>query len=314
MYLGIEIGGTKLQIVTGDENAALLATHRFTVDRREGALGIRSLIEQTIRKNYIGQIAATGIGFGGPVNWQTGQIATSFHIEGWSDFNFIEWLEPIVGGPVFIENDANVAALGEAIHGAGRGHEIVLYVTIGSGIGGGLIIDKQIYHGAAPGEVEIGHIRLSRQGETFQDLCSGWGIDARIRKLIAQNPGGILARLVADRKEGEASFLRTALEQDDPDASLLFDEIVDDIAFGLSHAIHLFHPDVVILGGGVSLIGEVLRSRIENQIPYYLMTAFRPGPLIRLAELKEHTVPVGSLLLAAQKLQEKKSRHEKLRQ
>lgn len=307
-FMGIEIGGTKLQLVTGTADGNILTKHRFQIDKKEGATGIRKLIEETVHKNYNQKIAGVGIGFGGPVNWQTGQIATSFHVEGWSDFNFVKWLEPIAEAPVFLENDANVAALGEALNGAGKGYDLVLYITIGSGIGGGLVINNEIYHGAIPGEVEIGHLQMNRSGESFQSLCSGWGIDERIRKLVVTHPSGILAKLVADQTSGEARFLKSALDQNDSFAWQLYEEIIDDLAFGISHAIHLFHPEIVIIGGGFSLIGESLQDRLHNKIPAYLMKAFHPGPVIRLAKLKEETVPVGALLLAAQHFnKEKKS-------
>lgn len=299
--MGIEIGGTKLQLVTGTADGELLTKHRFQIEKSQGAQGIRDLIEKTVKENYSGRIDAVGIGFGGPVNWKTGQIATSFHIEGWSDFNLVKWLEPIAGAPVFLENDANVAALGEAVHGAGRGYQLVLYITIGSGIGGGLVIKNQIFHGAIPGEVEIGHLRMNRSGDTFQDLCSGWGIDERIRNLIANNPSGVLAKLVGEHRSGEAAFLKSAIEQNDVLALNLFEQVIDDMAFGLSHAIHLFHPEIVILGGGFSLIGDMLQKSIEEKIPAYLMNAFHPGPVIRLAKLRELSVPTGALLLASQK-------------
>jgi glucokinase len=83
-------------------------------------------------------------------------------------------LESIASVPVFIDNDANVAALGEATHGAGKEHEVVLYITLGSGVGGGLVIHQKIYHGAIPGELEIGHIQMDRAGTTLQSRCSGW--------------------------------------------------------------------------------------------------------------------------------------------
>jgi len=299
-FMGIEIGGTKLQLATGKTDGRLLDKHRFDIKKEEGAKGIQEKIKQTIRENYNGKLTAVGVGFGGPVDWQTGQIATSFHIEGWSDFNLVNWLEPIVQAPVFIENDANVAALGEAVYGAGKGYRIVLYITLGSGLGGGVIINGQIYHGAIPGEVEIGHLRMDRSGTTFQSRCSGWAMDEKIRNLIIKEPGSMLAKLVGDKTSGEATFLKAALEQNDPQAWRLFDETIDDLAFGLSHAIHLFHPEIVILGGGFSLLGELLRKNVEKKIPDYLMQAFYPGPAIVLAKLLEQSVPVGSLVLAYQ--------------
>ena len=306
-FMGIEIGGTKLQIVTGTADGHLLTKHRFQIEKKEGAKGIRAHIEKTVRESYYQEVAAAGIGFGGPVNWQTGQIATSFHIEGWADFNLTSWLEPIVGAPVFLENDANTAALGEAVHGAGKGYPLVLYITIGSGIGGGLVINNQIYHGAIPGEVEIGHLRMNRTGDSFQDLCSGWGIDERIRKLVTQHPSGVLAKLIGSHTSGEAMFLKDALQQKDTQAMKLYEEVIDDLSYGLSHAIHLFHPDILILGGGFSLIGKMLQESIQNKIPDYLMNAFHPGPAVRLAQLREQSVPVGALLVAAQNFNQEKN-------
>jgi glucokinase len=299
-FLGIEIGGTKLQIVTGAADGVLVTKHHFKIKKEDGAKGIRKNIEKTVHENYSERITATGIGFGGPVNWQNGQIAASFHIDGWSDFNIVDWLEPIVHAPVFVDNDANVAALGEALLGAGKEYRVVLYITIGSGVGGGLVINQQIYHGAIPGEIEIGHLRMDRSGDSFQSRCSGWAVDEKIRTAIAKQPKGLLASLVGSQSSGEAAFLKPALEQNDPLAREIFEETTDDLAFGISHAIHLLHPEIVILGGGFSLMGETLEKTVARKIPNYLMKAFQPGPVIKLALLREQSVPIGSLLLAHQ--------------
>ena len=137
--LAIEIGGTKLQIVTGDGTGIIQERHRFSVSKAQGAGGIRRQIETTLQ-GICGKIkpAAMGVGFGGPVNRPTGRIACSHQIEGWSDFPLAEWLHSLTSAPVFVDNDANVAALGEAVHGAGQGFNPVFYVTLGSGVGGAL--------------------------------------------------------------------------------------------------------------------------------------------------------------------------------
>jgi glucokinase len=177
-----------------------------------------------------------------------------------------------------------------------------LYITLGSGVGGGLVVNRQIYHGAVPGEVEIGHIRMDRSGTTLQSLCSGWAVDQKIRDAIAGEPDGVLATLAGDRRAGEAAILGDALAARDAKAGEIFEQTTDDLAFGLSHAIHLLHPEVLILGGGLSLLGEVLRGRVAHKLPGYLMRAFAPGPPVKLAQLGEQAVPVGSLVLARQKI------------
>ena len=102
------------------------------------------------------------------MDWRTGKICCSHQIEGWSDFDLGGWLKKLTGALVFVDNDANVAALGEASHGAGRNANPVFYVTLGSGVGGGLVVDGRIYHGATPGEAEIGHVRLDRAGTILE--------------------------------------------------------------------------------------------------------------------------------------------------
>ena len=297
--LGIEIGGTKLQIVVGDESAKIQERFRFSVSTSEGSKGIRKQIETSLRE-ILSKIKPTaiGIGFGGPVDWKTGTICCSHHVEGWSEFPIDEWLHSLTSIPVFVDNDANVAALGEAIHGAGKNFNPVFYVTLGSGVGGGLVIDGEIYHGAKPGESEIGHLRLDKSGRTVESSCSGWAVDKKIRNAISQNPNGHLAKLVGASTGSESKFLITALEQSDSRAQQILNETADDLAFALSHVSHLFHPEIIVLGGGLSLIGEPLRAAVEKTLPSFTMKAFAPAPKISIAQLGEDAVPVGALTLA----------------
>src|SRR5919199_2145544 len=193
MNLGIEIGGTKLQLVTDNGNGQIAQRFRFEVDPAKGAEGILAHISQTIHQ-LPESPKAIGVGFGGPVDWTSGRIATSHQVGGWSGFELANWLQQHVPDVVVrIENDANVAALGEARHGVATGFRHVFYVTLGSGVGGGMVIDKQIYHGATPGEAEIGHLWLvppgdSAPGQTIEQTISGWAVDKQIRELVPQLP------------------------------------------------------------------------------------------------------------------------------
>src|SRR5262249_20800593 len=153
------------------------------------------------------KIEAVGVGFGGPVDWRSGKICKSHQIEGWSEFDLGQWLRELTGARVKVDNDANVAALGEALHGAGVNFNPVFYITLGSGVGGGLALDGKIYHGATPGEAEIGHVRLDRHGTIVESRCSGWAIDSRIRDLKIKQPDSALSRLAANANGGEAKHL-----------------------------------------------------------------------------------------------------------
>jgi glucokinase len=312
MLLGIEIGGTKLQVVVGDDDGNRIWSYRFNVNKENGAEGIRAsicLALEIIRNSDSGKsfgipqerITGVGVGFGGPVNWRNGKIACSHQIEGWSGFDLGSWLRELTATPVRVDNDANTACLGEAIRGAGQGKNPVFYVTLGSGVGGGLVVDEKIYHGGTPGEAEIGHIRLDRTGTIVEDRCSGWAVDRRIVAAVQQEPGGTLAHLcLVMAKGGEARHLVPALKDNDPLAQRILSETAEDLSFALSHAVHLCHPEVIVIGGGLSLVGEPLRAAVAAALPKFVMHAFHPAPAIALAGLGEDSVPTGALLLAKQ--------------
>jgi glucokinase len=296
--IGIEIGGTKLQVVRGESSGRIVDRRRATVDAGAGAAGIRAEIERALPELLApGPVSAVGVGFGGPVDRVRGRIACSHQVQGWSDFPIVEWLQTLTGAPVILENDANTATLGEAVAGAGRGADPVFYVTLGSGVGGGLVVGGRVYHGATPGEAEIGHLRLDRSGTIVEQRCSGWAVDRRIREAIRVEPGGFLAGRAAGMDRGEARHLGDALTAGDPLAIRILRETAQDLAFALSHVTHLFHPEVIVLGGGLSLVGEPLRAAVAEALPEFLMEVFRPGPRVALAGLGEDPVPVGALLL-----------------
>jgi glucokinase len=298
-FIGIEIGGTKLQLVAGDGSGKVLERHRFHVNSAGGAAAIRQQIERTLPALVsTWRPAALGIGFGGPVDRQAGTVVRSHQIEGWSGFALRDWAHRLAGVPVVVENDANTAALGEACHGAGVGSNPVFYVTLGSGVGGGLVVDRQIYHGAKPGEAEIGHLRLDREGTIVEQRCSGWAVDRAVRESIAAAPEGLLARLARGAQGGEARLLAGALQQNDPTARRILEAAATDLAFALSHVVHLFHPETIVLGGGLSLVGDALRQAVARALSRWVMEVFQPGPRVVLTALGEDAVPVGALALA----------------
>src|SRR5947207_2916313 len=227
-FLGLEIGGTKLQIVTGNASAQILDRRRLAVDPARRGAGIREHIKATLAELVPAtKPAAIGVGFGGPVDWKTGEICRSHQIEGWTDFKLRDWLQTLSGLPVCVDNDANTATFGEALHGAGVGLNPVFYVTLGSGVGGGWVVDGRIYHGARPGEAEIGHVRLDRKGTIVESRCSGWAVDARIRQPKQTHPDSSLVRMLSSTAGGEAKHLGTALQQGDPIAEQLLKEIAE---------------------------------------------------------------------------------------
>jgi glucokinase len=191
MLLGIEIGGTKLQLaVAARPGADFIELRRETIDAACGATGIldriASLAPELVQRHGV---VGAGIGFGGPINAQTGVALKSHHVHGWDDFPLADWLTRQCQCPVRADNDCNVAALAEARYGAGAGRRRLLYVTVGTGVGGGLVVDGQLFGGDRPAICEIGHLRPSLQSDrpemTVEAIASGWGIAAEAQDRVS---------------------------------------------------------------------------------------------------------------------------------
>ena len=320
MYLGIEIGGTKLQLAIGRGDGVLVAVRRFDVDRQAGAAGIlQQIVNAAAEWQHDAQrltggivdpstnpIRAVGIGFGGPVDAAHGIVTTSNHVEGWTSFPLAAWVRNTLGvSAVAIENDADTAALGEARHGAGRGLSPILYLTIGSGIGGGLIVEGAIYRGAGAGAVEIGHLRIGES--TLEGLASGWSIGRQAREALDGIPPGSpdpsrLAGLVVDgdSRAITAQAVAQAAQSGDQLALEVLDRATTAMAEGLGHAVTLLAPRRIILGGGVSLIGEALWFEpIRHKLKQRVFPPFRDQYDLVPAALGEQVVLHGALALAA---------------
>jgi glucokinase len=142
-------------------------------------------------------------------------------------------------------------------------------------------------------------VRLDRNGTIVEQRCSGWAVDAKIRAAVQSNPASVLASKAAGLERAHAQALVPALQENCPIARRILGEMAADLAFGLSHVTHLMHPEIIVLGGGLSLVGEPLRGAVESALGRFVMDAFAPGPRVALAALREDAVPMGALFLAA---------------
>ena len=324
--LGIEIGGTKLQLGLGRADGSLRAIERLRVDAARGAPAIldqvRTAFQALLERSSLtpDAIHGVGVGFGGPVDVAGGRVQTSYQVPGWTNFPLVAWLREHLGiAAAAVQNDADTAGLAEARFGAGVGCSPLLYLTIGSGIGGALIIDGQIYRGAGLGAAEIGHMEipdLSRPDAAFLELeqiASGWGIARQAReqaKQILEEAGGhwvVLERAGGEPQAITAEIVAQAVREGDERAERVLDRSRQALAFALRQAIVLLAPRRIILGGGVSLIGathwfEPVRRLVDASV----FAPFRGSYDIVPAALGEEVVVHGALALAQAAATEKR--------
>ncbi|MBA2227913.1 ROK family protein [Thermogemmata fonticola] len=309
MYLGIEIGGTKLQVGLGDGAGQLLALWRGTVVPAEGSAGIlrqlQGAIPQVLAQMGVAahQLRAAGIGFGGPTDDASQTVITSHQIAGWDHFPLAAWLRDLLGGvPAVLCNDADVAGLAEATYGTGRGLSPLFYMTIGSGIGGGLILNGTIYRGAGQGAAEIGHVPVNERGEELEAVASGWGLASQARRRLERGEPSLLTEMVqGDWSQVTGRHVTEAAARGDALAQSVLDTALDALAFALDLVIRLLCPRRIVIGGGVSLLGEErlfqpLRQRLQARVfpPFRGLTDIVP------AQLGEEVVVHGAIALARQ--------------
>jgi glucokinase len=328
VYLGIEIGGTKLQLGIGPGDGTLAGLWRATVNVAEGPEGIRRQIMAGVPELLArtgldrSQVKSVGIGFGGPVDDATHTIIKSHQIEGWDDFPLADWIEDMLGWPAVLGNDADVAGLAEALFGAGKGLSPIFYITIGSGIGGGLIIDGEIYRGCGRGAAEIGHLGVvrevtqrnvlvfgrvidqmtSRRLIPLEQVASGWAIGERAQAAMELDGAheSDLFRLVEGKVEQlTCKEVALAAQKGDRFAESILDDVVSYLAEGICQMITLLCPRRIIIGGGVSLLGEQqLFEPLRELVAAWIFKPFAGCYDIVPAALGEEVVVHGALALA----------------
>ena len=314
MYLGIEIGGTKLQLGVGSATGgSLVALERCNVDPTRGSEGIRQQIARTA-ESLIDQhdIQRIGIGFGGPVDAAEGRVIRSFQIDGWDSFPLGDWCRQTLGRPTVLENDSNLAGLGEALFGAGRGFRIVFYSNVGSGIGGALVIDGALYLGGAGAAVaEVGHLRPGPDAvdpdQTVESVASGWGIvnrararliDARTQQQEAADQ--LLSRCSGNIEQLTGKMVVEAVVEGNALAAEIFRGAIRSYGWALAQVVTLLAPNVLVIGGGVPQVGETFFcAPLREEVDRYVIPPLRGTYEIVPAALGEEVVVHGALALAA---------------
>jgi len=260
---------------------------------------------------------------GEPGRVSAGRVVKSDHIAGWERFPLGQWCREKFGLPAAIGNDCDVAALAEARFGAGQGSDPVFYVTVGTGIGGGLVIGGQIYHGYGNAAAEIGHLRYgfdaTQAEQNLESLAAGWGIAAQaaskvVRSLRERNFGSRSEPPTSGAAQAATDLLARSGNQADrltaqvvaqaaADGNVIAREVLDQattaLGWAIAQMITLISPEVVVIGGGVSLIGDELFFRpLQAAVARYVFPPLAESYRIVPARLGEEVVLHGALALA----------------
>ncbi len=279
--LAIDIGGTKVAVGVFDRDRLIQRTSVGTL-RAGGPSWMLDEIEQLTSgwvRSY--QIKSCGIGFGGPVDFASQRVICSTHLPGWTDFDLVGALKHRLGLNAIMDRDTMVGALGEGIYGIGRGCRPLFYMTISTGIGGGLLTEEGLYHGANSFACEIGHHTIEPDGP--ECLCGSFGCLERLCSglWLERDYGKSACELLAD-----PVFTR---------------HYVRALAQGLKNCIMFLNPKLIVIGGGLSKAGDKLfvplREELGRQITSWSKAAVNVVP----AALKDDSVLWGALALASGK-------------
>lgn len=300
--VGIDIGGTKLATVVADVSGKIISKVREPTHADKGPeYALQLLIDmvyQTIKQAELElkDISAIGVSCGGPLDTKTGIVYSPPNLPGWVAFPLKERLENEFRIPVKIENDANACALAEYRFGGGIGYESVLYMTMSTGIGGGIVLNGQIYHGANDSAGEVGHQILLPDGPLcgcgkrgcLEALCSGPAIARRAKAAIEVESHSVILELVdGDIDAVRSEHVLDAAKKGDTLALKLVDETAYYMGWGIANVVNILNPDIVLLGTIAIAAGDLLLDPIRKAVSSFAMTRPAEAVTIMPAQLGE---------------------------
>lgn len=291
--LAFDLGGTDLKVARIAGNGTVHGFRKLPSNASHGEAALFEAI--TLAAGSVGHAGSLGIaGFGSPgvLHPESGVIVDRTpNLRLPADYPMRARLEQLLGKRVVIDNDANCAALAEHTAGAARGARVSLTVTVGTGVGCGIVADGRILRGAFGGAGEIGHMPLGSTGP-----ACGCGVEGCAEPMASGS--GLVARA---REAGlEVSSAREVFESDDPRAAYVIEIMVDHLARMLGAATALLNPDVIVVGGGVALAGEALLSPLRRSCERYMLGSHRRALRIVPAQLGEQAGVIGAGLAAWQ--------------
>jgi glucokinase len=310
LTIGVDVGGTKVLGGVVDETGAILQKARRDTPIQGGEDLTKTIAEVALELMRTHKVSAVGVSAAGFVSSDRKTMLATPNIADWNGVDLDSQLRELIGINVVIENDANAAAWGEAVFGAGRGESQMLMLTVGTGIGGGIVVDGRLHRGAFGVAAEIGHMRVVPEGHLcgcgargcFEQYASGSGLMRHVREAIAATPD--LARNLLALGDGtidglKGSHVTEAASAGDVVALAAFNTTAQWLGAGIASLSVILDPAVVVIGGGVVDAGEILlkptRENMQRKMPF---SGKHPFPKIVAAQLGNDAGLVGVADLA----------------
>lgn len=309
--LAIDIGGTKIAVGLVYLNGHILAK---TVEPTKVQLGPHGVIKQVtemaqrvmaeMSKRKLG-LLATGIGVAGPLDINKGIILAAPNLPGWKNIQLTNPIQKAFKTSVYFNNDANAAALGEWMFGAGKGTKNMVYFTVSTGIGGGIIINKQIYSGRNNAG-ELGHMIINPNGPKCN--CGLYGCleahssgTAIVREAKKAPKKSLIWKIAKKKDRLDAGIVFEAMDQGDRRAQRIIDEALTALSIGVLNTVHAFDPDKIVLGGGVMKSSKYIIPFVRSYVQAHAMAGFGKTRIVS-AKLKQNVGLLGAACLAIQAL------------
>ncbi len=312
--VGVDLGGTHIRAILTDRQGHKKARAQHQTRAQEGPQAVIQRILQTIAEVLANtdhqQIAAIGVGVPGPVDPKTGTLYDPPNLPGWTAIPLAQYIMAAYPIPTFVDNDANVAALGEHRFGAGQGVDDMVYITVSTGIGGGIISGGRLIEGAHGFAGEIGHQVLDPNGPWcgcgqrghMEAFASGTAIARDAQQILRQGTASKMLELAGSVEEVTAKTVTEAAAQGDEVAREILQRAAFYIGLGLVNVLHILEPQRILIGGGVSQAGDLLFQPVRETVRQHVMSKVYHGVEILPAALGADVGLLGAVALALSRL------------
>ena len=311
IYIGIDVGGMSIKAGAVNEKGVILCkdTCPTGVERGYEAM-IRDIAQLGISVaeksgHTMADVKAIGIGIPGIMDQRTGIVPFCTNLA-WHDVPILAEMKKYTDVPVYVDNDATVAGLAESVAGVSAGCKDSVFITLGTGVGGGVVMNGRVFSGAHGVATEIGHMTVVDGGEPctcgkrgcWERYASATALIREGHRLCEAKPDCALMKAVGgDIEQVTAKHVIDLAKDGDPDCAKLFDNYVHYLVIGLSNMINLYDPEMFVLGGGVSHDGSFLLDAVRAKLPEYVFFKAMPYARVELARLSNDAGIIGAAML-----------------